>query len=66
VVLVGKSYWRGLLDWLRDVQLPAGAISAEDLDLLRVTDDPEEVAKIVREMVETAAADVPLAEDEIR
>jgi uncharacterized protein (TIGR00730 family) len=47
VVLVGRDYWAGLLDWMRDTQLPGGAISQEDLDLLRVTDDPEEVVSII-------------------
>jgi len=49
VVLIGHAYWDGLLAWMRDVQLPAGAIAQSDLDLLRVTDDPEEaVAMITR------------------
>jgi uncharacterized protein (TIGR00730 family) len=49
VVLVGTRYWDGLLDWIRDVQLPAGAIAEADLQLFRVTDDPDEVVSIVRE-----------------
>jgi uncharacterized protein (TIGR00730 family) len=49
VVLVGTEYWQGLLEWMRDVQLPAGAIAPSDLALLRVTDDPGEVVSIVRE-----------------
>ena len=49
VVLVGSDYWRGMIDWMRDVQLAAGAIGAEDLALLKVTDDPDEVVTIVRE-----------------
>jgi uncharacterized protein (TIGR00730 family) len=47
VVLMGHDYWDGLVDWMRDVQLPAGAIAQEDLDLLRITDDPEEAVAIV-------------------
>jgi uncharacterized protein (TIGR00730 family) len=47
VVLVGHTYWDPLLAWLRDVQLPAGAIDQEDLDLIRITDDPLEVVSIV-------------------
>jgi uncharacterized protein (TIGR00730 family) len=49
VVLVGANYWRGMLDWMRDVLLKAGAVSGEDLALLKVTDDPDEVVAIVRE-----------------
>jgi uncharacterized protein (TIGR00730 family) len=48
VVLVGTAYWRGLLDWMRTTQLPAGAIARTDLDLLQTTDDPDEVCRIVR------------------
>jgi predicted Rossmann-fold nucleotide-binding protein len=44
---VGRAYWEGLLRWMRDVQVPAGAVSRDDLDLLRITDDPEEVVAII-------------------
>jgi uncharacterized protein (TIGR00730 family) len=47
VVLFGVDYWNGLLDWVRATLLPEGMISANDLDLLRVTDDLDEVVKIV-------------------
>jgi len=46
VVLMGHAYWDGLLAWMREVQLPAGVISEADLDLLQVTDDPAEAARI--------------------
>jgi uncharacterized protein (TIGR00730 family) len=46
IVLYGTTYWKGLLDWLRDVVLTAGAISADDLKLLSFTDDPEEAAEM--------------------
>ena len=48
IVLVGSSYWSGLLSWLREVACGQGKISAGDLDLLTVADDPEEVARIIR------------------
>ena len=47
VVLMGHAYWDGLFDWMRETQLPAGAISQDDLDLLLVTDDPKEVVTII-------------------
>jgi hypothetical protein len=47
VILIGKDYWSGLLDWLRGTLLGASAIHAEDVDLLRVTDDPEEACRII-------------------
>lgn len=49
VILVGTDYWQGLLDWVRETALVHGAISAPDLDLLAVTDDPAEVVRIIAE-----------------
>jgi len=42
VVLVGKEYWAGLLDWIRKQAVDHGVVSPEDLDLIQVTDDMEE------------------------
>ena len=47
VVLMGHAYWDGLISWVRDVQVPAGAIDPDDLELLRVTDDVDEVVAII-------------------
>jgi len=47
VVLVGKDYWQGLIDWMKDSLLAKGAISPEDLDLLHIVDEPEEVCAII-------------------
>ncbi len=43
LVLVGTDYWKGLLEWIRETMLSSGNISSEDLDLIRITDNPEEV-----------------------
>jgi uncharacterized protein (TIGR00730 family) len=48
IVLLGSSYWGGLLSWLRDTAAASGTISEVDLELFTVTDDVEEsVAAIV-------------------
>jgi uncharacterized protein (TIGR00730 family) len=44
IYMMGKNYWEGLIDWLRKTVLNEKCISEEDLDLLHITDDPEEVA----------------------
>jgi uncharacterized protein (TIGR00730 family) len=49
VILLGTAYWQGLIEWMRTVLLPAEAISPEDLDLLTITDDPEDVVRILRD-----------------
>jgi uncharacterized protein (TIGR00730 family) len=65
VVLVGTDYWQGMIDWMRSVQLPAGAISEADLGLLKLTDDPDEVSEIIRTYVAKAHPE-DVAEGEIR
>src|SRR5947209_1577518 len=47
IVLFGTPYWSGLLEWLKDHVLSAGAIAPEDLKLMTLTDDPEEAAEMV-------------------
>jgi uncharacterized protein (TIGR00730 family) len=56
IVLVGTAYWGGLLDWIRSTLVVAGAVAAQDLDLIRVTDDPDEVIRIIREASADRAA----------
>jgi uncharacterized protein (TIGR00730 family) len=53
VILFGSDYWSGLLDWLRKVMLASGKIGEADLDLMILTDSPEEVRDLIMEaMVE--------------
>ena len=47
VILFGNSYWQGFLDWLRSSVLARGFIFEEDLDLLRVCDEPDTVIEVV-------------------
>lgn len=49
VVLFGRAFWAGLLEWLSDEPLRLGAIAASDLALFHVTDSPQEVADLVSE-----------------
>jgi hypothetical protein len=42
VVLVGKGYWGGLIDWMRDHMAADGKVALKDLDLVCLTDDPVE------------------------
>ncbi len=50
IILFGSSYWSGLVAWLRDTVLAHGNISAKDVERLEVTDDPERVLEVVREV----------------
>jgi predicted Rossmann-fold nucleotide-binding protein len=49
VILYGSDYWRGLVDWLNETMLANGKISPGDLDLIKVSDDVEEIVAIIRD-----------------
>jgi len=49
VVLIGRAYWQGLIDWLTTTALSEGKIGTGDLGLLFVTDDVEEAVRHIRE-----------------
>jgi uncharacterized protein (TIGR00730 family) len=46
IVLFGRSYWGGLLGWLREHAMAQGMLAPEDLELVRLTDDVEEAADL--------------------
>lgn len=49
VVLFGRSYWKGLVDWLENTMAAERKINPDDLRILTVTDDPDEaVARLVQ------------------
>ena len=47
IILMGSHYWNPLLDFVRNTLLPQGAISPEDVDLLQLTDSPEEAIDLI-------------------
>jgi len=50
IILVGKSYWGGLMDWLRQtVQVTESNISPEDLDLLQVVDTAADAVQVIED-----------------
>ena len=50
IVLVGKTYWEGLMDWIKEVVLEREKnISIEDLDLINIVDTPVEAVDIVND-----------------
>ena len=49
IVLMGTSYWAGLVDWIRGTVLAEGKISEHDLEMFRLTDDVEEAVEVMVE-----------------
>lgn len=44
IYLMGTTYWSGMIDWIKSTMIALECISEKDLDLLHITDNPEEVA----------------------
>jgi uncharacterized protein (TIGR00730 family) len=47
IVLLGTAYWSGLFDWIQNVQLKEGYISASDLSLFKMTDSSDEALAFI-------------------
>jgi uncharacterized protein (TIGR00730 family) len=49
IVLVGKKYWAGLIDWVRDTLVEEGMIAESDLNLFSIVDKPEDAVGVIDE-----------------
>ncbi|WP_435768938.1 TIGR00730 family Rossman fold protein [Nocardioides sp. SYSU DS0651] len=47
IVLMGVEHWTGLLDWMRGSMLEDARIKQSDLDMLTLTDDPDEAVALM-------------------
>jgi uncharacterized protein (TIGR00730 family) len=74
VILMGTEYWTGMIDWIRATLLKEAAITAADVDLLRLTDDPAEACDIINAYVgqrraqaaTTAVGTKPIEPEDVR
>ena len=51
VILVGSNYWRGFLEWIKEVVLKEGKISSADLDILQLIDEPGDIIRTIKKTV---------------
>jgi len=50
IILMGSEFWAGMIKWVKESLLDKYAtISPKDIDMLPVTDSPEEVVRIINE-----------------
>ena len=47
LILVGSAFWRGMVDWFREQLIGEGMISADDMELIQVIDDPDQVVRAI-------------------
>jgi len=62
VILVGTTFWRGLLEWIRNQMVPGGMIKEEDLDLVQLIDEPANIVDAIFAFYE--ARDIMLSDDD--
>ncbi len=49
IVMVGKKFWHGLMDWIKKSLVTERMVHAEDLDLINLVDTPEEAVRVIDE-----------------
>jgi uncharacterized protein (TIGR00730 family) len=52
IILVGRPFWTGLIDWLADQLVGGGMIAPGDIDLMRVIDEPDAIVEAIFEFYE--------------
>ncbi len=52
IILVGSEFWSGLLDWMRTRLVAGGMIAADDIELMRVIDEPESIVEAIFDFYE--------------
>lgn len=50
VILIGKKFWNGLINWIKDIMLDEeNNISPEDIDLMKIVETPEEAVTYIND-----------------
>ncbi len=55
VILFGREHWRDMVDWLHERAVRSGYLTADDIDIMRLTDDLDEVVRICRESINSVS-----------
>ncbi len=62
IILVGRQFWAGLLDWLRDTLVAEGMASEADLALMQVIDEPKHIVEAIFKHYEATGFELTPAE----
>jgi uncharacterized protein (TIGR00730 family) len=54
IILVGKAFWGGMIEWFRTALLEEKVICPEDMDLIQLIDDPAEIVSSIFKHYETS------------
>ncbi|PID62805.1 MAG: TIGR00730 family Rossman fold protein [Gammaproteobacteria bacterium] len=65
IILFGSDFWEGLIDWFTNTLVEAGTISADDMDLFQITDDPQFVVDTIFDFYEGVDLDRMIEEAQL-
>ncbi|HEY4697652.1 MAG TPA: TIGR00730 family Rossman fold protein [Gallionella sp.] len=64
IILVGSKFWSGMIEWFRTSLLDEKVISPEDMDLIKIIDEPQAVVSAIFKHYETRGFEPSAAERE--
>ena len=59
IILFGKNYWEGLIDWFKSTLITNKTISPEDLELISFADEVDETCQILRKYRKELKIEMP-------
>lgn len=62
VILFGKEYWQGLIDWMKNTLVKNGTIERSDFALFQIVDSPDEICELLKEHYRVFGGPVPIGE----
>ncbi|HSH98193.1 MAG: TIGR00730 family Rossman fold protein [Methylophilaceae bacterium] len=66
IILVCEPFWRGLVDWFKTTLVTEGVVSAGDIDLVQIIDDPKEIVEAIFKHYETRGFELSAAEKQVQ
>ncbi|QOJ23435.1 MAG: TIGR00730 family Rossman fold protein [Gammaproteobacteria bacterium] len=66
IILVYSAFWRGLLDWFQNTLIAEGFISADDMHLIQLIDEPDKIVNAIFKYYESSGFEPTAAEREIQ
>jgi len=65
IILVHRPFWEGLLDWFATTMVDEGMINKEDLNLIKIIDEPKQIANAIFEHYESRGFEPSAEEAEV-
>ena len=66
IILVGSQFWNGMMDWFKTSLLSENMISAEDLNLIQVIDEPAQIVAAIFKHYESSGFEPSASERELQ